>query len=57
MLSASTVLKTLSESDYFQEKGKLNWPENFKPLLSERNFFNKFLIFNKLSIYNNYSNK
>lgn len=37
MMSASTVLRMLTESDYFRE-GKSNefsWPESFKPLLSE----------------------
>lgn len=37
MYGTGSVLRMLLESEYFQENGKHNWPENFKPLLSERN--------------------
>jgi hypothetical protein len=37
MLGSSTVLRNLTEMDYFKEKnGEFSWPDAFKPLLSER---------------------
>ena len=36
MYGASSVLRMLTEEDYFKEKDEFNWPESFKPLLSER---------------------
>ena len=35
MYGATTVLKMLTESEYFREKDSFDWPESFKPLLSE----------------------
>jgi hypothetical protein len=36
MYDAPTVLRILSEADYFKEKDEFAWPESFKQLLSDR---------------------
>lgn len=35
MMSASKLLRTLLEGDYFKTKGDFKWPENFSTLLSD----------------------
>ncbi|CAF0830983.1 unnamed protein product [Brachionus calyciflorus] len=35
MFSASTLLRMLSEGDYFKEKGEFEWPEKFRQVLSD----------------------
>lgn len=35
MYTAGNLLKLLTESEYFKEKGEFQWPEEFKPLLSD----------------------
>jgi hypothetical protein len=40
MYGSSTVLRNLTELDYFKEKsGEFSWPESFKPVLSKRKYF------------------
>jgi hypothetical protein len=42
MYSSSKLLKMLSEADYFKENDEFSWPDNFKPLLSDRKYFHSF---------------
>ena len=35
MLSSGKLLRKLTESEYFKEEGQFNWPESFKPMLSD----------------------